>query len=124
MLIECTAIVLLISMVALMYVRAKKKNYALATVPLIILPLVNILAYAASEKISHILPMDKFTVYAALNIVAVVVSSCLVGIMSYKFSKKATKTAYVVMSLIFNITLAAILVYNMFEALYRQGGAV
>ncbi len=108
MLIECAAIFLLISAVSFMYVRAKKKNYALATVPLLILPLANIL------------PMDKFTVYAAINIVAVVISSCLVGVMSYKFPKRSTKTAYVIMSLIFNIALAAILVYNMFETLYRK----
>ncbi len=124
MLIECTAIALLISMVALMYVRAQKRDHALATIPMLILPLANILAYTVSDNLSHILPMDEFTVYAAMNIVAVVVSSCLVGVMSYKFSKKSTKTVYIVMSLIFNITLAAILVYNMFEALYRQGGIV
>ncbi|MCM1059390.1 MAG: hypothetical protein NC452_03760 [Eubacterium sp.] len=119
MLIECAAIFLLIAAVSLMYVRAKKKSYALATVPLLILPLANILAYTASGKLSHILPMDKFTVYAAINIVAVVISSCFVGVMSGKFPKKSTKTAYVIMSLIFNITLSAILVYNMFETLYR-----
>lgn len=119
MLIECTAIFLIISAVSLMYVRAKKKNYALATVPLLILPLANILAFTASGKLAGILPMDKFTVYAAINIIAVIASSCLVGVMSYKFPKKSTKTAYVIMSLIFNIILAAILVYNMFETLYR-----
>ncbi len=120
MLIECAAIFLLISAVSFMYVRAKKKNYALATVSLLILPLANILAYAASGKLSDILPMDKFTIYAAINIVAVVISSCLVGAMSYKFPKRSTKTAYVIMSLIFNIALAAILVYNMFENIYRK----
>ena len=119
MLIECAAIFLLISAVSFMYVRAKKKN-ALATVSLLILPLANILAYAASGKLSDILPMDKFTIYAAINIVAVVISSCLVGVMSYKFPKRSTKTAYVIMSLIFNIALAAILVYNMFENIYRK----
>ncbi len=78
MLIECTAIALLIFMVALMYVRARKRDHALATIPLLILPLANILAYTISDNLSHVLPMDKFTVYAAMNIVAVVVSSCLV----------------------------------------------
>ncbi len=119
MLIECTAIFLLISAVAMMYVRAKKKDHALATIPLLILPAANILAYTVSDNLSHILPMDEFTAYTAINIVAVVVSSCLVGVMSYKFSKKSTKTVYAAMSLIFNIALAAILVYNMFETLYR-----
>ena len=119
MLVECTAIFCLILVVILMYMRAKKKDYAFATMPLLILPLINILAYMLSGKLSSLLPMDKFTVYSALNIVAVVISSCLVGVMSAKFKKKSNKTAYVVMSLIFNIVLAAILVYNMFEMLYR-----
>lgn len=119
MLVECAAIFCLIFVVVIMYMRAKKKDYALATIPLLVLPFINILAYMSSGKLSAMLPMDKFTVYSALNIVAVVVSSCLVGVMSSKFKKKSTKTVYVVMSLIFNIVLAAILVYNMFELLYR-----
>lgn len=123
MLIECTAIFLLILVVAVMSVRAKKKQHALATIPLLVLPLANILAYALSGKLSHILPMDKFTVYTAINILAAVISSFLVGVMSCKFSKKNVRITYVIMSLIFNITLAAILVYNMFETIYRANAA-
>lgn len=119
MLIECVVIWGLIVVVSLMYIRAKKKDYALATVPLTILPLVNVLAYTSSGGLSKLFPMDEFTVYAALNIVAVVISSCFVGIMSGKFKKRATRVAYITMSLIFNIVLAAILVYNMFEVIYR-----
>ncbi len=119
MLIECTSIFLLILVVVIMYIRRGKKDYAFATIPLLVLPLMNILAYAVSGKLSFVLPMDKFTVYTAINIIAVVVSSCLVGVMSNKFKKKPTRAAYVTMSLIFNIVLAAILVYNMFEMIYR-----
>lgn len=119
MLIECAAIFLLILVVAIMYVRAKKKDYAMATVPLLVLPAVNMLDYAVSGKLSFVLPMDEFTVYTAINIIAVIVSSFLVGVMSAKFKRKATKAAYVSMSLIFNIILAAILIYNMFKLMYR-----
>ena len=102
-----------------MYIRSGKKDYAFATIPLLVLPAVNVLAYLASGKLSALLPMDKFTVYTALNIIAVIVSSCLVGIMSVKFKKKSNRMAYIVMSLIFNIILAAIVIYNMFQMLYR-----
>ncbi len=119
MLFECAAIFSLIFVVVIMYVRSHKKDYALATIPLLVLPLVNVLAYLSSGKLSSMLPMDKFTVYAAINIIAVIVSSCLVGIMSGKFKRKPTRIAYIVMSLIFNIILAAILIYNMFQVIYK-----
>lgn len=119
MIFECAAIFCLIFVVAIMYIHSHKKDYALATIPLLILPLINVLSYLLSGKISSLLPMDKFTVYAAINIIAVIASSCTVGIMSAKFKRKATKTAYIAMSLIFNIVLAAILIYNMFQTLYN-----
>lgn len=119
MLVECAAIFCLIFVVAITYIRDHRKDYAFATIPLLILPMVNIIAYLSSEKISSWLPMDKFTTYSAINIVAVIVSSCLVGIMSVKFRKRATRSAYIAMSLIFNIVLAAILIYNMFDLLYH-----
>lgn len=119
MLVECLVISGLIFVVAMSYMRAKKRNYAFATIPLLILPLANVVSYFVSGGLSGMLPMDKFTVYAAINIISALVSSCLVGVMSSKFSKKATRAAYIFMSLVFNIALAAILTYNMFKAVYR-----
>lgn len=119
MVVECLTIFGLIFVVVIMYIRAKKKHYALATVPLLILPAANVLAYAFSGGISEVLSIDRFIAYSAINVVAAVVSSCLVGLMSGKFSRKAVRGAYIAMSLIFNIVLAAILIYNMFESLYR-----
>lgn len=119
MLVECLTIFGLIFVVAVMYIRAKKKNYALATVPLLVLPAANVLAYMFSGGLSALLSIDKFIAYSSINVVAVVISSCLVGLMSGKFGKKAVRGAYITMSLIFNIVLAAILIYNMFETLYR-----
>ncbi|MCM1328350.1 MAG: hypothetical protein NC253_02830 [Ruminococcus sp.] len=119
MVVECVTIFGLIFVVAVMYIRAKKRNYALATVPLLILPAANVLAYAFSGGIAGLLSIDRFIAYSAIDIVAAVVSSCLVGLMSGKFGKKSVRGAYIAMSLIFNIVLAAILIYNMFEDIYR-----
>lgn len=119
MVVECLVISGLIFVVVIAYLRSKKRHYALATVPLLILPLANVISYLVADNLSVHLPMDMFTVYAGINIISALVSSCFVGIMSAKFSRKSTKAAYVFMSLVFNIALAAILTYNMFEAVYR-----
>ena len=119
MLVECLTILGLIFAVGVVYLHAGKKDYAFATIPLLVLPAANVLSYILSGRISNVVPMDMFTVYTAINIFAVVVSSCLVGIMSGKFGKKSTRAAYITMSLVFNILLAAILVYNMFDIAYK-----
>ena len=119
MLVECLTIFGLIFAVSVVYLHAGRKDHAFATIPLLVLPAANVLSYILSGRISNLVPMDMFTVYTAINIFAVVVSSCLVGIMSGKFGKKSTRAAYITMSLVFNILLAAILVYNMYEIVYK-----
>ena len=119
MLVECLTIFGLIFAVGVVYLHAGKKDHAFATIPLLVLPAANVLSYILAGRISNIVPMDMFTVYTAINVVAVVVSSCIVGIMSGKFGKKSTRAAYITMSLVFNIMLAAILVYNMYGIVYK-----
>ena len=117
MLAESLTIFLIIFLVAVLYLRTKK-SYALATVPLLILSFANITACLTSGELTKFLPMDKFTVYCAINLFAVILSSFFVGLWSNKFSKKSTRALYVTMSLIFNIVLAAILINNMYIAIY------
>lgn len=119
MLVESLAIFGLIFAVVILYIRAKKSNYSLATAPLLILPLANVLANMFSDELAALLSIDTFIVYAAINVLGAVISSCLVGIMSAKFGRRSVRAAYAVMSLVFNIILAAIFVYNMFETIYR-----
>lgn len=119
MIVESFAIAALIFVVVILYLRSGKRDYAFATIPFLILPLANVLSYMVSGRLAGVLPADRFTVYAAIDVVAVVISSCLVGAMSGKFGKKSTRAAYMTMSLIFNIVLAAILIFDMFERIYR-----
>ncbi len=117
MIAESVAMLLVISLVAVLYLRSRK-NYALATIPLLILPIANIAANLLTAKIILIIPADFFTVYSAIIVIAAVLSGFVAGMSSNKFKKKSTRALYVSMSLIFNITLAAILVYNMFISIY------
>ncbi len=118
MIAESVAILLVISAVAALYLRSKKE-YAAATVPLLILPFANIAANLTSNTITHFIPAEFFTVYSSILIIAAVISSFFVGLSAEKFKSKRIRALYVSMSLIFNIMLAAILIYNMFIFIYR-----
>lgn len=119
MVVESVVIAGLIFVVAVLYFRSKKRDYAFATIPFLILPLANVLSYMVSGRLAGVLHADRFTVYAAADVIAAVISSCLVGAISSKFGKRSTRAAYITMSLIFNIVLAAILIFDMFEKIYR-----
>ena len=112
MLVESMVIFGLIFAVAVIYLRRKKARYAVATVPLLLLPFMNIIANFLGDKLSNLLKMEYFVVYSFLNLLAVVISCLIIGICSVKFSRKSTRVAYVAMSLIFNIALASILIFN------------
>ena len=117
MIVECLVIFGIILAIMVIFLRTNK-DHAIETVPLLILPGVNILAYFFSEALSRILPYDHFIVFVLLNVLAVIVSSVLVGIFSLKLNSKSNKIAYVSMCMIFNVVLASILIQNMYSFYY------
>lgn len=120
MIIEYLVIFLVILAIVIIYAKNKKK-YALATIPLLILPGINIAAYLLSGKLATLLPFEQITVYTVMNIAAALSSVLLVGIWSNRFHRKSTKVTYVVMCLLFNIILACIFVYNEYMMLFPDG---
>ncbi len=116
MLAECLVIAVIIAAMAIFYYRIKR-DHAIAIIPLLILPLANVFAYLFSEKLSIWLPMGHFTSYCVVNLLGVIVSSFFVGLWSIRFKRKSTKFGYVIMSLFFNVSLAAVLIYNMYITL-------
>lgn len=110
---ECFIIAVIIGAMALFCYR-NKRDHAIAIIPLLVLPVVNIVGYYLADKLAIIIPFDTFTTYCIVDLLAVIVSSFLVGLWSTRFTKKSTKTAYVTISLIFNVVFAGILIYNMF----------
>ena len=114
MIVECLVIFAIIFAILIIFLRTNKEH-AFETVPLLILPGTNILANFFSDVISRFLPFDPFIICAVLNIIAVIVSSLLVGICSLKFKTKSNKITYASMCIIFNIVLASILIVNLYS---------
>lgn len=113
MIIECFSISAIIFAISVIFLRARKKDYALATIPLIILPLANVVAAFFAKAIAEITPSDLMSTYMFINIAAAAVSCAFVGIMTMKFKKKSTRVAYMGLTTIFNVVLVVILIQNM-----------
>ena len=114
MLVECLVIFGIILAIAVIFAKTRKE-YAIATVPLLIPTGTNILAYLFSENLSELFPIDHLTMYIVINVIAVIVSSVFVGICSTKLKTKSNRLTYIVMCILFNIALATILIINMYK---------
>ena len=117
MLVECLIIFGLIASIIIMSLRMNKKDAAIETIPFLVLPFMNIISSYTSEFWARHLPLDTFTTFAALNIFASFVSCLLTGIFLNRMKKKRTRAMYIAMSLIYNVALSAIFIYNMYSQL-------
>lgn len=117
MIFESYLIFAIILVIMLAFLKADKK-YAAAVSPLLIPVGMNILAHYFSEYLSKFLPIDYFTFFVIINISAAIVSSLLVGRLSLKFTHRSSRISYSTMCIIFNISIASIFVYNLYEKLY------
>lgn len=119
MLVESLVIFGILLAIMVIFLRSNRA-YALAAVPLLVLPSINILANLLAGWVSRRVPLDRFLVYALLNVAAVIASALLAGIFSSRFKSKPAKVMYTSMCCIFNIVLASIFIIHF----YNLTGAV
>ncbi len=111
MAVECGVIIFIILLLALMFYRRSHKDWSLATFPLILLPLADLIIELGLIKMLKL----ELTAFAAILIlvVAVAVSAAWIGAASanlrVKHSKR-TAVTFTAIANIFDIALAAILI--------------
>lgn len=105
---QCIVIILILLVITFLFVRAKRKQWAFATLPLIVVPLVNVASHYIYEYLLH-REFDDFTA-VVINSISVLLSGIWIGIMSGHFERKTNKISYIGVCVAFNILLALILV--------------
>lgn len=113
MIIECLAILGIIFAITVIFLRTRKEH-AIMTVPLMILPVANLMAELFADWLAAILPLDSFLVIVLLNVIAVVISSLMIGVLSFRFKKRSNKIAYAFPTILFNVLLAIILIQHFY----------
>lgn len=119
MLTESIIIFFIIAFIAAGYAATKKK-YAVATIPLVILPAANIAAYFICGPLAAVIPAPPFVLYTVLIVLALTATAITVSFISMKFRSKRIRAVYTGISVAFEAILACIFIYDMFCMIYRN----
>lgn len=112
MLVECVTIVLVILLVSASFFRARRKDYAFTTFPLLILPLMHILSAFLAKPLSRIFPLDVSGVTVAIDATALVISCIVLGVVSNTIPSKKARNVYLIICGTFVVVLTWVLITN------------
>ncbi len=117
MLFACWAIVIVMAAMFIVFMRAHKKEYALAIIPLILLPLVHIfsslLARMLARMLASFLPLTAGELRMAIDVTAGLVSCLLIGLTARHIRGRRTRRIFSLCCSGFLIILTLVLVVNM-----------
>ncbi|MCH5203504.1 MAG: hypothetical protein J1F03_02090 [Oscillospiraceae bacterium] len=110
MFIECIVIIGVFMLMEVVFLKTHHKVWALAMLPLGIVPLANIVLEVVVKRLFH----ADITVFGEVLIltIAVAVEAALLGFCSSLIESKRSKASYVSISNVFNIALALIFIHN------------
>ncbi len=109
MAIECSIIMAIFIIMALVFFRKKRKVWGLATLPLTLVPLMEVLFELILPK-AFSLDVGPFVRMIAL-VVAVIISCVWIGCVSMSMKSKKLRVTYIGITNVFNLILAIILIY-------------
>ena len=114
MAIECAVITAIFIVFAVIFIRRHHKQWAFATLPLMLVPFTELVMEILFVKVFKMSVSVYWAIFAL--IVAVAVSCAWIGLMSGGMKNRRTKVYYIVITNAFNVLLAAILCYNILDA--------
>lgn len=108
MLVEAVSMLMIFAVMVFIFLRAKKKNHAIAIMPLLILPFVHtVMSLFGSHMTIDIL--------AIADVVALAVSVCLMGLLSNVFKKGKARFLYLLICGGFTTLICIIFVFNFYK---------
>ena len=108
--IECFAILLIIGAMTVIYMRACKKQMALAMLPLVFVPFMHIVAWIIGISLKSEI-FVRSSVYIICDIIGLTATAVMSGICSLNFKKKVA-VVYLSVVVLFSIALTAILIID------------
>ncbi len=109
MAIECSIITAIFLLMALVFFRKKRNVWGLATLPLMLVPMMEVLFDLVIPNTFSV-EISPFVRMIAL-LVAVIASCVWIGCVSMSMKSKKRRATYIGITNVFNLTLAIILIY-------------
>ena len=109
MIIECIAIIVVVLVLCAIFLRRGKQQHAFAALPLIIVPLVHIIANLTAEYLEFwTLSVDEIN--AMFTAISLVISCVAFGVLSNIFEEKRSRKIYIITCGLYSLILTAILI--------------
>ncbi len=115
MAVECGVITSILIIMAIVFFKNKHKSWGLATLPLTLLPVTDFVMEVLFVKVFDMSISVYWGIFAL--VAAVAVSCAWIGFAASALKAKKTKLSYVIIANLFNVLLAAILIYNILSQL-------
>ena len=118
MLFACLSIVIVLAAMFFVFMRAHKKEYAVAVLPLVITPLMHICSGVIARWLDGILPLTWVELRVALDLIAALISCLLIGFSSRSIAVRRSRNVFLIFCSGFIIILTLALIINILSA-YR-----
>lgn len=114
MIVECVAIILVILTIGVVFLRTKRKDYALSVLPLLIVPTIHILTsdLKIAKCIALLFSTDTYIMVICIDIISLVLSCIMIGLFSQNFKSKTARHSYTIISAVFLIILVWVFSLN------------
>lgn len=113
MYVECITIVLIIAVISFIFLRTKRTNYALATLPLLTVPLLHLAGMGVSYLLFKENHMARVATALSFDLLGLLVGALLLGMLLQKLPNKRQRLGFALISAVFMVTLSIVLMINM-----------
>ncbi|WMJ22594.1 hypothetical protein RBG61_11430 [Paludicola sp. MB14-C6] len=112
MIVESIAIIIIFTVMSILFIRVKKKNYAAATAPLIIVPFFQLIANILNEYLGKVVTAD---IQSLIVIIGLAIGVVLIGVASNYLVGKKPKIAYILLCGSFTTILTIVFLCNNYQ---------
>lgn len=109
MIVESISIIVIFTAMSFIFVRAKKKDYAAATAPLIIVPFAQLLGNILNEIFGKVITVD---IQSLIVIIGLAIGVVLIGVASSFLVGKKSRVVYILICGGFTTILTIVFLYN------------
>ena len=113
MVIECITIILIILMISFIFLRSKRENYALVTLPLISVPLLHLVGQFINYFFIKEDQNAAVITNLSFDLLGLLIGALLLGLLVNNIPLKKAKISFVMISGIFLIALSIVLMTNL-----------
>lgn len=110
MILESTAIIMVILVMCFMMLRSGRRGYAVVTLPLVIVPATHMSSARIALFLSKLLPYDFVSLRIGVDILALVLSCVIFAILSAGIRHKRTRVIFLLMCGGFSVILTSVLI--------------